>query len=480
MGFMNQEKFLTNYTYEVGQDFGIEGRPASWAGSENLAHRFWDDEDDSTKIPINATGPMSTSITGISHDEKFIAISSGLAVVVFDLETQKVCTEFKGLTARCANLNFSPVHSESGGYTLVVGDSDLGEQQQIILFLNLDKSGRWTDEPEDLDWGLLLELSLEPVRSEMDAVYGRGSTRQLMKPVREDYKIILQKLQSNIKSKDLIRVNGLIGHFGSKPFSADGRFLLYLVHNQSTQQGMRPPEELPHVVVYDIVNHTEKHVLGGHQDAIMWTDFSPDGQYVATASWDGTFRIFEVDSGDCKHVIGPTGGQCWTGAWSPDSKDILLCGMAHQDGEGRPEVFVAVYSVEKAQQINRFDHTRLNDWVRNVAWSETGAIAFAHKTEVFVWEPFENRVISTFALKVESFMLRGFAGVRDVEWVQEGDVLIAYTGDGTIEVWNWRQNAKWRVQRPHGLVQSRRAWWMEKQKAIVSVDGEGIMRFYRL
>ena len=62
----------------------------------------------------------------------------------------------------------------------------------------------------------------------------------------------------------------------------------------------------------------------------------------------------------------------------------------------------------------------------------------------------------------------------------EGDVLIAYTGDGTIEVWNWRQNAKWRVQRPHGLVQSRRAWWMEKQKAIVSVDGEGIMRFYRL
>ncbi|TIA68026.1 WD40 repeat-like protein [Aureobasidium pullulans] len=448
MGFMNQEKFLTNYTYEVGQDFGIEGRPATWAGSENLAHRFWDDEDDSTKIPIDATGPMSTSITGTSHDEKFIAISSGLAVVVFDLETQKVCTEFKGLT--------------------------------IILFLNLDKSGRWTDEPEDLDWGLLLELSLEPVRSEMDAVYGRGSTRQLMKPVREDYRTILQKLQSKIKSKDLVRVNGLIGHFGSKPFSADGRFLLYLVHNQSTQQGMRPPEELPHVVVYDIVNHTEKHVLGGHQDAIMWTDFSPDGQCIATASWDGTFRIFEVDSGDCKHVIGPTGGQCWTGAWSPDSKHILLCGMAHQDGEGRPEVFVTFYSEEKAQQINRFDHTRLNDWVRNVAWSETGAIAFAHKTEVFVWEPFENKIISTFALKVESFMLRGFAGIREVDWAQSGEVLIAYTGDGTIEVWNWRQNVKWRIQRPHGLVQSRSAWWMEKEKAIFSLDGEGVMRFYHL
>ena len=95
MGVMNQEKFLTNYNYGVGQDFGIEGRPASWAGSEKSAHRFWDDEDDSTKIPIDATGPMSTSITGTSHDEKFIAISSGLAVVVFDLETQKVSLSSK-------------------------------------------------------------------------------------------------------------------------------------------------------------------------------------------------------------------------------------------------------------------------------------------------------------------------------------------------------------------------------------------------
>lgn len=38
-------------------------------------------------------------------------------------------------------------------------------------------------------------------------------------------------------------------------------------------------------------------VLQGHRDTIEAIDFSPDGQWVATASWDSSVRIWNVRSG---------------------------------------------------------------------------------------------------------------------------------------------------------------------------------------
>ncbi|NEP53484.1 MAG: hypothetical protein F6K65_33685, partial [Moorea sp. SIO3C2] len=37
-------------------------------------------------------------------------------------------------------------------------------------------------------------------------------------------------------------------------------------------------------------------VLTGHQDRVLSVAFSPDGQMLATASWDGTVRIWKVES----------------------------------------------------------------------------------------------------------------------------------------------------------------------------------------
>ncbi|KAH0032377.1 WD40 repeat-like protein, partial [Aureobasidium melanogenum] len=123
--------------------------------------------------------------------------------------------------------------------------------------------------------------------------------------------------------------------------------------------------------------------------------------------------------------------------------------MANDDS--RHETFVAVYSAETAQQVNRFRNDELKHWVRCVAWSARGEIAIVHeKNNVWIWEPFENRTISSFKVKVEDWIMERYAAVSQVQWVNEGDMLVARAGDGTIEIWDRVKNIKWRLQRPEG------------------------------
>ncbi|CAD0086752.1 unnamed protein product [Aureobasidium mustum] len=483
---MNKSLYLADYVYEIEEDFGINGTPASWAPPTDgkPAHRFWDDEDE--KIELHLFDGEQTSTSSIdkfatSHDGKLVAGSNGSIVSIFNIESRKHCMQFRGLTLPCAKLMFSPQLTESGGYTLVMVSSNRSQRDSITFFLELDESGHAIHEPAVIDFDGLLQRSLEPVLSELNDCFGVTSTSSLLEPLREGYSKALDNLSAGLESGHLTRVAGRPSSFSSSPFSTDGRLFLYIIQNESTQSGPRPPADLPKVIVYDVANNCQKYVLEGHEDAIMWTAFSPDSQHIATAAWDGTFRIFSASTGDCKHVIGPTGGQCWAGAWSPDSKYVVLCGMANQ--ETRSETFVAVYSVETAQQVNRFRNDQLRHWVRQVVWSARGEIAMVHESNnVWVWEPFSNRTISSFKIKVDDFKER-HAAVRDVQWVHGGDILVARAGDDTIEVWDRVKNIKWRVQRPNGTGRERDIViyrWVEEGRTLRTFSCDGFMRAYSL
>jgi WD40 repeat protein len=489
--FMDKKKFLAEYTYEVEKDFDVDGTPASWAMPRDgkPAHRFWDDEDDKIELHFFDDRRLGDIINlTLSHDGRLIAGSNGSSVSVFNLETKEQCMQFKGLAVPCVTLVFSPSLNESEGYTLVIESADIDEDEQTIFFLDLDRDGRWTNEANLIDVDGLLQKSLDLVVSELDCSFNIPSTSPLIGSVRESYSKALEVLRAGLESRDLSRVTGSTGSFGSSPLSIDNSLFLYIIQNESTQDDdFRPAAELPKVVVYDMINRCQKYVLSGHEDAIMWTAFSPDSQYIATAAWDGTFRIFSVSTGDCKHVIGPTGGQCWSGAWSPDSKHLLVSGMT-DECEGidyRNEAFVAVYSVETAQQVNRFTtEKRIRGWVRCVAWSPRGEIAIVNESnQLWIWEPFENRTVSIFRLKVEDRMMEHFASVSGVQWVNEGEILIVSTGHGTIEIWDRMENTKWRLQRPEGSGTERSIGvvrWTKEDRTLRTFSRDGFMRSYRL
>jgi WD40 repeat protein len=71
--------------------------------------------------------------------------------------------------------------------------------------------------------------------------------------------------------------------------------------------------------------------LMGHSGSVLDITFSPDGQRVATASADGTVRIWDPDSNESRTLRGHQGPVLWV-AFSPDGRKVLSAG---QDGTVR-------------------------------------------------------------------------------------------------------------------------------------------------
>lgn len=182
----------------------------------------------------------------------------------------------------------------------------------------------------------------------------------------------------------------------------------------------------------------------------MWASFSPtDPNIFATAAWDKTYQIWNLNHKKASSIIGPTVGQNWSGDFSPDGKHVLLSGT-HD---------VGVYSVATSDLVAKLERPNLAAWIRNLEWSPAGdAIALCNKTEILLWNPFsasederKNASVIVMITKPSERMLETFMGFHAAKWIDgKGDRLAVMAGDGTVMVWDRKENWKWRVQRPQG------------------------------
>ncbi|PSK57829.1 hypothetical protein B9Z65_9031 [Elsinoe australis] len=254
---------------------------------------------------------------------------------------------------------------------------------------------------------------------------------------------ILQSLTRHTISQHRTLKGRLLTSFQSPIFSPSGDFLLYL-------PGPRPPSNSD--AKWDVKAHsmTAGHdtlTLSGHRDAIMWAGFSPCEKIIGTASWDGTFRIWDAKTGEEKFVF-RTEKQNWTGGWAPDG------GMfAGTSGDGR----VKVWEMEEGREVVDLDC--FASWCRTLDWSADGGrlVVGGRGGKMVLVDLGKGEVVQERKLSLSKMvpkekwdmMGRAFLETSRVQFADGGRKIVFLTsGDASIEVYDLVKGLKWRFERP--------------------------------
>src|SRR5262245_9711716 len=206
--------------------------------------------------------------------------------------------------------------------------------------------------------------------------------------------------------QDAAVLHGHTGTVTDVAFAPDGRRLATLSHGEVVGVSVGYDNT---VRVWEANAETGLPVLRGHTSYVYPVAYSPDGQWIASGSWDGTVRLWDALTGEACASLRP-GGIVRALAFSPDSTWLVTGGGA----DGR----LQVWDVATAQLRGTIKGP--GGPVASVAVRPDGAriAAVAFEGTLTVWEVASGREV--FHAGHEKTM-RGVAYSPDGRWLASTD-----------------------------------------------------------
>lgn len=510
-----RQQFLASFKFdpEAKQDFvDIAGKPAQWVTGNP---KQWGDENDSFQIgdSITKSGNDYNGLeSALSPDQKLIAVSTGLVKTgVYDVATHELRAELEGMVTcwKPATLNGDGVDNDEAlvgrpAYTLLTSVSNEFSHRHFrgdtLVFWDLDKNGTVLDAEEDIDAASFATKAIESILPELETKH--EWTREFVDSsiLHSQFTRVLTEIGAVHRRRHNTTIHDArITGFNSNPFTADGKKIVCLTHDEtlklSTTDGISTREK---IVVYDIEANKSLFSYTGFAENVMWTGFSPNDQYLAVVAWDGKLRMYSAVTGAHVYSIGDTDRQAWSASFSPDSRFIVWSSQCGQ--------VVQVHSVADRTLLSTFpsDSVKLRDWCRDLSWHPSGEkILLSVDQRVFIWKPFDSPptakddgsgtgtgVVSGTIL--QTYEVRGdksrFFDITSAQYLDEGRKVAICSSEGTTFVWDERTNTKALFGRPDGLEvrwAQRNLHYVGKggengEDVFVSADGDAKIRYWNV
>ncbi len=167
--------------------------------------------------------------------------------------------------------------------------------------------------------------------------------------------------------------------------------------------------------------------LEGHGDIVYDVKFSPDAKMLASASRDGTIKLWNLQ-GQLIRTIKGQAGKVYEVAFSPDSSIIA---SAHENGS------IKLWNLNGEPIQTLSDHT--DDEIKGVSFSPDGKIiASASKDDtVKLWAKKDNNEYEYFKTleKEHQEFEKEYQGIRKVRFSPDGRTIAAAGYDGNLILW---------------------------------------------
>jgi WD40 repeat protein len=167
-------------------------------------------------------------------------------------------------------------------------------------------------------------------------------------------------------------------------------------------------------------------VSQGHAARVNAAHLSPDGTQLVTVAGDFTGRLWSADTAECTAVLAGHDADVFEAAWSLDSRYVATC-----SGDKTVRLWCAATNVPVSEHgACRAVLLGHEDAVGAVAWNPAGSRVASASTDhtVRVWDPI---------LAVCVAVLRGHGGyVLSVAFSADGTRLVSASTDRSVRVWS--------------------------------------------